>query len=59
MLYEVITIDATVGQSLFAGEPVGSMSGSEKNPMLYIELRRDGQPVNPEPWLAKKGNKVG
>jgi len=52
-------IDATVGQSLFAGEPVGSMSGSEKNPMLYIELRRDGQPVNPEPWLAKKGNKVG
>ena len=44
-------IDGTVGQRVLAGEPVGLM-GDEKAAALYVELRRDGQPINPLPWLA-------
>jgi septal ring factor EnvC (AmiA/AmiB activator) len=45
-----------LGQSIVAGEPVGVMPtwepGSEAHrPALYVELRRDGTPVNPAPWL--------
>ncbi|MGC2855011.1 murein hydrolase activator EnvC family protein [Novispirillum sp. DQ9] len=48
-------IDAVVGQRLLAGEPVGGMA-PEGSPTLYVEIRRDGQPVNPLPWLsARKG----
>ena len=48
-------IDATVGQRILAGEPVGVMDSSE-DPNLYLELRQDGQPINPLPWLtAGKG----
>jgi septal ring factor EnvC (AmiA/AmiB activator) len=46
-------IDGTVGQRVLAGEPVGAMS-SEKSAALYVELRRDGQPINPLPWLAER-----
>jgi len=49
-------LDAKVGHSVAAGEPVGVMPGWEPGatggrPALYVELRRDGQPVNPAPWL--------
>ena len=49
-------LDVTLGQSLVAGEPVGVMPtwepGSEaRRPALYVELRHDGTPVNPAPWL--------
>ncbi|MDX2225304.1 MAG: peptidoglycan DD-metalloendopeptidase family protein [Rhodospirillaceae bacterium] len=44
-------IDCSVGQRVLAGEPVGAMDDGEK-PSLYVELRRDGQPVNPLPWMA-------
>jgi septal ring factor EnvC (AmiA/AmiB activator) len=49
-------LDVKPGQSLVAGEPVGVMPGWEpgstvRRPALYIELRHDGQPVNPAPWL--------
>jgi murein hydrolase activator len=49
-------LEAKLGQSLVAGEPVGVMPtwepGSEGHrPALYVELRRDGAPVNPAPWL--------
>jgi septal ring factor EnvC (AmiA/AmiB activator) len=49
-------LDAKVGQSVGAGEPVGAMpswdpGGTGRRPLLYIELRHDGQPVNPAPWL--------
>ncbi|WP_417514586.1 murein hydrolase activator EnvC family protein [Minwuia sp.] len=49
-------IDVVVGQWLLAGEPVGLMSNgnSAGRPELYLELRRDGSPINPGPWLAKK-----
>jgi len=49
-------LDVKLGQRLVAGEPVGVMPmwepGSEaRRPALYVELRRDGTPVNPAPWL--------
>jgi len=48
-------IDAVVGQRLLTGEPVGVMEPSGR-PSLYVELRRDGRPINPLPWLtARKG----
>jgi murein hydrolase activator len=53
-------LDARVGQQVAAGEPVGVMpawepGGSGSRPALYVELRRDGQPVNPTPWLRASG----
>jgi septal ring factor EnvC (AmiA/AmiB activator) len=51
-------IDSTVGQWLVAGEPVGRMSADEAKPRLYLELRHDGQPINPLPWLATRDAKV-
>lgn len=52
-------IDAVVGQWVLAGEPVGIMgrSGGD-DPVLYLELRRSGQPINPLPWLATTNDKV-
>lgn len=46
-------IDATVGQWLAEGEPVGQMDPAvgTQEPTLYLELRRDGQPIDPSPWL--------
>jgi septal ring factor EnvC (AmiA/AmiB activator) len=52
-------IDAVVGQWVLAGEPVGVMSRREDgDPILYLELRRSGQPINPLPWLATTNDKV-
>jgi murein hydrolase activator len=51
-------VDGSVGQWLIAGEPVGVMPGGEKKPHLYLELRHDGQPINPSPWLATRDEKV-
>jgi len=46
----------SVGQNVLSQEPVGKMS-DKKAPRLYVELRKDGQPINPEKWfLTKKGN---
>ncbi len=51
-------IQATVGQWLIAGEPVGTMPKGNAKPRLYLELRHDGQPINPLPWLATRDEKV-
>jgi murein hydrolase activator len=53
-------LDVKAGQSVLAGEPVGVMPNWEpgsaaKRPALYVELRRDGTPVNPAPWLRSSG----
>jgi septal ring factor EnvC (AmiA/AmiB activator) len=56
-------VDAVVGQWLLAGEPVGSMApvGAPQGsgdvspagrPKLYLELRRNGQPIDPVPWFG-------
>ena len=49
-------IDSAVGQLVLAGEPVGVMEGTSTT-SLYVELRRDGQPINPLPWLASRTKK--
>lgn len=46
------------GDDVRRGEPVGTLSGIS-NPELYIELRRNGSPVDPSPWLAPDGVKSG
>jgi len=51
-------IEGTVGQWLVAGEPVGTMPRGADKPRLYLELRHDGQPINPLPWLATRDEKV-
>jgi septal ring factor EnvC (AmiA/AmiB activator) len=49
-------LDVRLGQSIVSGEPVGVMANWEPGttahrPALYVELRHDGQPINPAPWL--------
>jgi len=52
-------IDCVVGQWLFAGEPIGSMGREESDlTALYVELRRNGQPINPLHWMAANRQKV-
>ena len=43
---------ASVGQSVLAGEPVGAMPDqAQPAPDLYLELRRDGDAIDPAPWI--------
>lgn len=51
-------IEQGVGQWLVAGEPVGVMPQSGSRPRLYLELRDNGQSINPLPWLAIHDEKV-
>ncbi len=52
-------IHAVAGQWLLAGEPVGVMGWSKSRPPhLYVELRQDGQPINPLPWLTANKQRV-
>ncbi|WP_336739916.1 murein hydrolase activator EnvC family protein [Aureimonas altamirensis] len=59
-------IDVDVGQFVLAGEPVARMGARrlaergdgqyppESGPELYVEFRKDGQPVDPAPWWAER-----
>ncbi len=60
-------IDVRPGQFVLAAEPVGTMSGARastkkssgsSSPVLYIEFRKDGQPINPEPWWVRGNQKA-
>ena len=44
--------DVQTGQMLLAGEPVGNMPDAD-TAKLYMEIRKDQNPINPEPWLEK------
>ena len=51
--------DVVVGQWLLAGEPLGSMATPKVDkPILYVELRRNGQPITPLPWITDKNRRV-
>jgi murein hydrolase activator len=53
--------DVAVGQWLLAGEPVGSLPGADdKNAStsLYLELRREGRPVDPQSRLGSRDQKT-
>jgi septal ring factor EnvC (AmiA/AmiB activator) len=69
---ERITVD--LGQFVLTGEPVavmgsgtqvasnpavGSTSIGSSQPVLYVEFRRDGTPVDPSPWWAATENEKG
>jgi septal ring factor EnvC (AmiA/AmiB activator) len=44
------------GQWVLAGEPIGRMADRKSpSPELYLEVRRKGQPVDPERWLGQRG----
>ncbi len=51
-------VDAVVGSRVVSGEPVGTMR-TDGTPNLYLELRRQGQPVDPGPWLVSRESKAG
>jgi septal ring factor EnvC (AmiA/AmiB activator) len=52
-------IDVQLGQFILASEPVGAMgstpesAGGSAKPVLYVEFRKDGKPVDPDPWWSK------
>ncbi|MBV1797024.1 peptidoglycan DD-metalloendopeptidase family protein [Siccirubricoccus sp. G192] len=51
-------LDASPGQRVLAGEPVGQLGdGAEPSgkASLYVELRRRGKPIDPRGWLAARG----
>jgi septal ring factor EnvC (AmiA/AmiB activator) len=50
-------IDGIMGQYVLSGEPIGVMGTRKRaGPSLYVELRRNSQPINPTPWLAQNKN---
>jgi murein hydrolase activator len=64
---ERISVD--LGQFVLTGEPVAAMGGGSqqaaafatrsRQPVLYVEFRKDGTPIDPSPWwAANEGEKV-
>lgn len=60
-------IDVQPGQFVLATEPVGTMSGwpqlaqpasANSAPVLYVEFREEGRPIDPDPWWVKGDQKV-
>jgi murein hydrolase activator len=60
-------IDVQPGQFVLAAEPVGTMSGWSQQaqpaavnsaPVLYVEFRKDGRPIDPDPWWVPGHQKV-
>ncbi len=48
------SINGYVGKWIMAGEPIGRMGKNSKDfkPELYIELRKNGEPVDPNKWIV-------
>jgi murein hydrolase activator len=62
-------ISVNIGQFVLAGEPVAIMGATSQvasilatnatRPVLYVEFRKDGTPIDPGPWwAANEGQKV-
>jgi septal ring factor EnvC (AmiA/AmiB activator) len=62
-------ISVSIGQFVLTGEPVATMGSTSQiasvlaanatRPVLYIEFRKDGTPIDPGPWwAANEGEKV-
>lgn len=61
VLTGMTTLRARAGESVSAGQPLGELAPATASgpdisaPELYVEVRRDGQPVDPGRWLAARG----
>lgn len=62
-------ISVNIGQFVLTGEPVATMgttsqvasilAANASQPVLYVEFRKDGAPIDPGPWwAANEGEKV-
>jgi len=59
-------IDVSLGQFVLAGEPIAVMGNSATpgqgddrlRPVLYVEFRKDGRPIDSDPWWAEASEKV-
>lgn len=62
-------ISVSIGQFVLTGEPVATMGTTSQvasvlatnanQPVLYVEFRKDGTPIDPSPWwAANEGEKV-
>lgn len=51
LLAGLTKIDVSVGQFLLEGEPIGAMGDNKAGNKLYLELRKDNQPVDPAAWI--------
>lgn len=69
LLAGLVTSSVELGQFVIMGEPIGTMgsrtigravttSAGVSRPTLYIELRNEDTPLNPEPWWAEKERQV-
>ncbi|MBI3437189.1 MAG: peptidoglycan DD-metalloendopeptidase family protein [Proteobacteria bacterium] len=53
------SVNARVGESVQAGQPVGEMpSSATQPPELYVEVRRQGRPIDPGRWLSTRGRRA-
>lgn len=50
-------IDVRIGDRVLAGEPVGALANGLPS-RLYLELRRNGQIMDPAPWLGAELRKA-
>ena len=52
-------IHSGIGDWVEVGEPVGVMSDrGHQDAVLYIEVRRNGEPISPREWLESIDRKV-
>jgi murein hydrolase activator len=65
LLAGLTRIDVSLGQFVLAGEPIAVMGnsatpsqGDSSRPVLYVEFRKDGRPIDPDPWWAEASEKV-
>lgn len=66
LIFGMARVDVAVDQWVLSGEPVGITENAigpgrtalNSRSTLYVELRRQGQPINPLPWLAVSNKKV-
>jgi murein DD-endopeptidase MepM/ murein hydrolase activator NlpD len=57
LLWGFSSLGVGLGDQVRAGQIVG-LVGTGQSPKLHVELRRNGQPVSPEVWLAASNSGV-